>query len=241
LNYVCVIEYDGTDFAGWQIQPKQRTVQGELQQAIKKMSGDEVSVTASGRTDAGVHAIGQVVNFKLNAGWTADIVRKGLNSLLPPDIRIRSGKSADDSFSARYDAKSRYYRYQIYSGYSAIRRRTHWCCYRDLDHSLLADAARLLEGDHDFSAFCVAKSLKASNRCIVVKSCWTKRGKEYTFQIIANRFLHGMVRSLVGTMTKVASNRLAYNAFRDLLKSRRRSNEVLTAPPHGLTLMKVTY
>jgi tRNA pseudouridine38-40 synthase len=238
---VCVIEYDGTDFAGWQIQPKQRTVQGELQKAIEKMSAEKVSVTASGRTDAGVHAVGQVVNFKLNVAWTADIIRKGLNSLLPSDLKIRSSKSAHDGFNARFDAKSRYYRYQIYLGSSAIRRRTHWCCCRALDHSLMADTARLLEGDYDFSAFCVTKSLRASNRCIVVKSCWTKRGKEYTFQIVANRFLHGMVRSLVGTMTRVASNQLAYNAFRDLLESRRRSHEVFTAPPHGLTLMKVTY
>jgi tRNA pseudouridine38-40 synthase len=241
MNYRCVIEYDGTDFCGWQFQPKERTVQGEFEKALKKMAKDDINVTAAGRTDSGVHASGQVVNFKIDRDWTADIVRKGLNSLLPPDVLIRSCTIVGDSFNSRFDARSRVYRYQIYNARSALKQRYCWCTELAIDFEVISQLASNLTGNHDFGSFCVLKSHKESNLCTLTKSFWTKRGKEYTFHVEANRFLHGMVRSLVGTMVKVANGQLTKRDFAELMRNAERSARVLTAPPQGLSLVKVKY
>jgi tRNA pseudouridine38-40 synthase len=197
MNFVCVIEYDGTDFCGWQFQPNERTVQGEFEKALRKMVKSDISVTAAGRTDSGVHALGQVVNFRIDKDWTTDIVRNGLNALLPDDILIRKCRIAGDGFNSRFDAESRSYRYKLYNGRSVLKRRDCWCTDIPIDFAMLEELASSLHGEHDYGSFCVKKSQKASNLCTVRKSCWTKRGREYTFRIVANRFLHGMVRSLV--------------------------------------------
>lgn len=241
MNFVCVIEYDGTDFCGWQFQPKERTAQGEFEKALLQMVKQDVTVTAAGRTDSGVHAIGQVVNFRIDKDWTPEIVRNGLNSLLPDDILIRRCRMASDEFNARFDAKSRSYRYQLYNGRSVLKRRDCWCSDLPLDYALLERLASGIVGEYDFGSFCVKKSQKVSNLCTVRKSCWTKRGREYTFRIVANRFLHGMVRSLVGTMVKVASGQLAEDDFHKLFKKPGRSSVIMTAPPQGLCLMRVEY
>jgi tRNA pseudouridine38-40 synthase len=241
MNYKCVIEYDGTEFCGWQYQPRERTVQGEFEKALGKMVKKNVSVTAAGRTDSGVHAAGQVVNFKIARDWSTDIVLKGMNSNLPADILIKSCRVAGNAFNARFDAKSREYRYRIYNGRSPLRSRHFWCSEIDIDYSVLSRLASELLGEHDFSSFCVKKSQKESNLCHVTKSRWTKRGNEYTFNIVANRFLHGMVRSLVGTMIKVANGQLTELDFRELFENPKRSAVIMTAPPQGLCLIKVDY
>ena len=241
MNYKCVIEYDGTEFCGWQYQPDQRTVQSEFEKALRKMVKLDVNVTAAGRTDSGVHAAGQIVNFRIDKNWTTNIVFKGLNALLPPDILIKSCRIVDDGFNARFDAKSREYRYRIYNGRSVLKRRDFWCASCDIDYALLSRLAAGLIGEHDFSSFCVKKSQKKSNECQVIKSCWTKRGKEYTFHVVANRFLHGMVRSLVGTMVKVASGQLTEEEFTYLFTNPERTAKILTAPPQGLCLVRVVY
>lgn len=236
-----MVEYDGSDFHGWQYQPKLRTGQGVFEDAVRKMTKQNINVTASGRTDTGVHAEGQVVNFAIDREWAPEVVLKGLNSLLPEDIRIRRCSIVPDRFNARFDAVSREYRYRIYNERSALRRRTHWCSDMQVDYSVLQSLAEVLRGSHDFRSFCVKKSQKESNICTVKKSFWTKRGKEYTFHVVANRFLHGMVRSLVGTMVKVASSQLTERDFNHLFERPERSAKVLTAPPQGLTLVKVNY
>ncbi len=241
MNYKCVIEYDGTDFCGWQVQPNLRTIQGEIEKATSKMAKSAVKVIAAGRTDAGVHAVGQVINMRIDKDWTADIVLKGINSLLPPDILIKRCRVVSDSFNARFDATSREYRFQIYAGRSALRRNRFWCTDSRFEYNMLTDLASYITGEHDFGSFCVLKSQKESNICTVTKSCWTKRGNEYTFHVVANRFLHGMVRSLVGTMVKVASGQLSESRFQSLLRTPNRSAEIFTAPPQGLTLVKVKY
>lgn len=241
MNYKCVIEYDGTDFCGWQYQPRERTVQGEFEKAVGKMVKKKVNVTVAGRTDSGVHAAGQVVNLEIDKSWSIDIVLKGLNANLPTDILIKSCRVASDSFNARFDARSREYRYRIYNGRSPLKRRDFWCSNMDIDYAVLPRLASKLTGEHDFSSFCVKKSRKESNLCHVTKSCWTKRGNEYTFHIVANRFLHGMVRSLVGTMVKVANGQLTEHGFRELFENPRRSATIMTAPPQGLCLIKVDY
>jgi tRNA pseudouridine38-40 synthase len=241
MNYKCVIEYDGTDFCGWQYQPRERTVQGEFEKAVGKMVKKKVNVTAAGRTDSGVHAAGQVVNFKVDKDWSTDIVLKGLNANLPTDILIKSCRVVSDTFNARFDAKSREYRYRIYNGRSPLKSRNLWCSNLDIDHAMLSRLASKLTGEQHFLSFCVKKSQKESNLCHVTKSCWTKRGNEHTFRIVANRFLHGMVRSLVGTMIKVANGQLTEHDFRELFENPKRSATIMTAPPQGLCLMKVDY
>jgi len=205
------------------------------------MVGKRVKITAAGRTDSGVHAAGQVVSFKIEKDWSPEIVLKGLNSNLPADILIKSCRVVSGAFNARFGAKSRRYRYRLYNGRSALRRRDRWCTSLEIDYSVLSQLASTLPGEHDFSSFCVKKSQKESNLCTVTKSFWTKRGKEYTFHVVANRFLHGMVRSLVGTMVKTASKQLTEQEFRELFESPRRSATIMTAPPQGLCLMKVNY
>ena len=241
MNYKCVIEYDGTDFCGWQFQPNVRTVQGEFEKAIRKMTRSKIGVTAAGRTDSGVHAAGQVVNFQIDRDWAPVIVLKGLNSHLPDDILIKSVVVAPEDFNSRFDAVSRKYRYRLYNGRSAVRRNHFWCTDTSFEYSVVRSLSRKIMGNHDFASFCVQKSQKESNDCKVTKSCWTKHGKEYTFTIVANRFLHGMVRSLVGTMVKVAAGQLSEREFGELVSSPKRSSKVTTAPPQGLTLVKVDY
>lgn len=241
MNYKCVVEYDGADFHGWQYQPDLRTIQGEFEKALKQMVKRVVKVVAAGRTDTGVHAEGQIVSFKIDRDWSSDIVLKGLNSILPNDVRIKSCRIVGDSFSSRFDALSREYRYRVFNDRSVLRRKTHWCTDWPVDYETLKKLAEMLRGSHDFKSFCVEKSQKESNICIISKSFWTKRGKEYTFHVVANRFLHGMVRSLVGTMMRVASGQLAEKEFRVLFERPKRSARILTAPPQGLTLMKVNY
>jgi tRNA pseudouridine38-40 synthase len=216
-------------------------VQGEFEKAVERMTKVSVSVTAAGRTDSGVHAAGQVVNFKVDRDWSPGIIQRGLNSNLPDDILVKSCRIVDEGFNARFDAKSREYRYCIYNGHSALKRRYSWCTNLPISYPVLPRLASELLGEHDFSSFCVQKSQKLSNNCTVVKSCWTKHGREYTFRIVADRFLHGMVRSLVGTMAKVAGGRLTEREFRGLFGSPGRSSKISTAPPQGLCLRKVNY
>jgi len=241
MNYKCVIEYDGTDFCGLQFQPKERTVQGEFEKALRKMAKEDIIITAAGRTDSGVHASGQVVNFKIDRDWSGEIVLKGLNSLLPDDVLIKRCTIVPDSFNSRFDAQSRRYRYQVYNDRSALKQRYYWCTDLAIEFQTLTRLASKLMGSHDFGSFCVLRSHKESNMCTLTKSFWTKRGKEYTFHVEANRFLHGMVRSLVGTMVKVANGQITKRDFAELLRNPERSSRILTAPPQGLTLVKVKY
>lgn len=240
-NFKLTIEYDGTGFSGWQVQPGLRTIQGEIESALKSHLGNEVKITGGGRTDAGVHAYGQCANFKADIDWGTGSVRKALNGVLPDDIVIRECVEVNDEFNARYSAQWRYYIYRIYLDRSSLRRNHFWCLEDNLDYDLLQSMAGYIRGQHDFGSFCVKKSQKDSNLCRVEKSYWTNEGKEFTFQIISNRFLHGMVRSLVGTMIKVNAGSLELFEFKDLIDNPERSEKVFTAPPNGLYLMEIRY
>ncbi|MBD3381832.1 MAG: tRNA pseudouridine(38-40) synthase TruA [candidate division Zixibacteria bacterium] len=240
-NFKLTIEYDGTGFSGWQVQPGLRTVQGEIEKALENHLGYEVKITGGGRTDAGVHALGQTASFKADIDWGADAVRKAINGVLPDDILIVDCSEVGDDFNARFSALSRHYRYQIYSDRSSLRRNLFWCYEDKLDFDLLQTMASYIRGEHDFASFCVKKSQKPSNLCRVEKSYWTNDGKEFTFQIISNRFLHGMVRSLVGSMIKVNAGSLELFEFKDLIDNPERSEKVLTAPANGLYLVEIRY
>ncbi len=240
-NYKLTIEYDGRRFSGWQIQPKLRTIQGVIEKALADISGRKSNLICAGRTDSGVHAFGQVANFKSTIDWGTESIMKALNRVLPDDITILGCEEVESDFNARYSALARSYEYRIYNGRSSIRRHFYWNHPAGINLACLKRLAAVIMGEHDFRSFCVKKSQKESNLCTVTKSRWTKKSKDYTFQITASRFLHGMVRGLVGTMIKISTGFLEEQVFEELLTKPKRSEKVFTAPPNGLYLMEITY
>lgn len=240
-NIKLSIEYDGTNFAGWQRQPRQRTVQQELQAAIKKITGEAVVLTGAGRTDAGVHSRGQVANFFTNSRLAAPKIFRGLNAVLPDDIRVTDAKSVSADFDARRWAKSRTYRYHIVRSPSALFRHLAWFVPYQLNFRTMNTAARYLLGAQDFSTFCVMKSKKQNNCCNISVARWRSYSNNPYFEVTADRFLHSMVRSIVGTLIEVGRGKISTGEFRRILQSRDRHNAGPTAPAHGLTLWKVAY
>jgi tRNA pseudouridine38-40 synthase len=240
-NYKLIIEYNGREFCGWQIQPGLRTVQGEIEKTLLKISGRKTGIICGGRTDSGVHAYGQCANFKSTIDWGEDSIRKALNQALPDDITIHACEEVEPDFHARFSAVERRYEYRIFNDRGSIRRGFYWLYPEKVNFACLKRLAAILPGEHDFASFCVKKSQKKSNLCTVGKSYWTKKGKEYTFHISSNRFLHGMVRGLAGTMVKISAGFLEEEDFEDLIANPERSKRVFTAPPDGLYLMEIRY
>lgn len=240
-NIKLEIEYDGTDFHGWQLQPNLRTIQGEVQKALKTILKHEVIITGSGRTDVGVHALAQAANFRTDSSVDAESILKGLNRLLPGDILIRSAEEVNDEFDARYGAKSRVYRYRIFLGRTAIFRRYVWEVLYPLNPESMVTATESILGEHDFSSFCVAESSKENNVCEVMSAVWEELKNELVFTIEANRFLHTMVRSLVGTLVDVGRGYLSVSDFVGIMKANDRKKAGPTAPARGLYLVEVKY
>jgi len=242
------IEYDGTAYAGWQIQNGARTIQGEITDAVQKVTGRQVNLIGAGRTDAGVHALSQVANFRIEHDLDAPRFRDALNYYLPEDIRILQSEEVPLEFHARFDARQRRYRYLVSSELSAIYRHQRYHLTREIDHNLLQKAAAAVFGRHDFAPFCVVASRKESNECEVAYSRWVRYGSLLVYEIRANRFLHGMVRSLVGGMLNLATvepdqNRLnlTLQSFSDMITAPTDKRVAFTAPAHGLYLVKVLY
>ncbi len=247
-NIKLVIEYDGTGFAGWQSQKQQTTIQDTIAEAIFKTTGVKVNLIGAGRTDAGVHALGQVANFIIDHRLESGQYRDALNYYLPDDIRIKSAADVGPDFNARRNATFRRYRYLIGLEKSAIYRNLRWDCRRQLDFDRLAEAAAALLGEHDFTPFCVVSSRKESNICRIDRSCWRRVGPLMVYEIRGNRFLHSMVRSLVGSMVNLAAAdpdnnklNLTLAGFKDILRSNTDQRVSFTAPAHGLYLVSVGY
>ena len=206
-----VLHYDGSGFSGWQRQPEQRTVQGVLEQELERLCGQPTTALGSGRTDAGVHARGQSVGVRVPDRWSADTLRKALNALLPDDVWVAAAYEMRAEFHARYSATARRYSYHVGTedaANSPFRRRTEYAFKFAIDRGKLHDAARPLVGEHSFRAFAVKGTAPETDehRCDVRVARWEERSPgELVFVIEANRFLHHMVRFLVGTMLDVAS------------------------------------
>jgi tRNA pseudouridine38-40 synthase len=237
-----LVEYDGTEYAGWQRQPDAATVQGELEAALAVVFKRAVRVVGAGRTDAGVHARGQVAHVDL-PGAAADYPALGesLNALTPATIAIRDVACAPSEFHARRSARRRIYRYRLVPGRIACERQYVWQVKRPLELAKLRRCARALPGDRLFTSFCVAKSAAKGTRCRVHRARWLVFEGEYRFSIEADRFVHGMVRSLVGTMVDVAAGKMTVADFEQLVMAPRRQAAGPTAPPHGLCLWHVEY
>ncbi len=235
-----VIEYDGTDFAGWQLQPGLRTVQGEIETALRTILQEEIRVTGAGRTDAGVHAEGQVAHFDASKIPSGINWYKALNTVLPKDMVVREVSQAHADFNARHSAKSRSYQYRIHLGNTALERWYSWPVYSELDFNLLQDCSELLPGRHDFSAFC-SNEERDQRESIVFEAGWEKEGNFLFFDITASRFLRGMVRMLVGSMVEVARGFMPMDIFRELLHNPAGKKGGPLAPPLGLFLTRIGY
>ena len=233
------LEYDGTDFAGWAVQPGRRTVQGELERVLAVVCRRPVALTVAGRTDRGVHAWGQVASHPGPPASAAS-----LNALLPADVAVLRSEPAPAGFDARRDARARTYCYRLHtrSARSAFTARTalHWP--HALDRRTLDACAALLVGTHDFTAFTPTETDHVRFERVISAAAWRdgERG-ELQFWITGDAFLRNMVRALVGTMLQVGGGRRAVGSFEALLAGAHRSEGGPTAPPHGLALVRVDY
>jgi tRNA pseudouridine38-40 synthase len=241
-----VLHYDGAAFAGWQRQPNERTVQGELERVLARLMGGHVAALGAGRTDAGVHARGQAVGVRVPERWSAANLRRALNALLPQDVWVAAAHEMRPDFHARYSALARRYSYYVGTddeARSPFRARTEWAVGRLLDRATLEHAASQIVGDHCFIAFAVRGTAheRDDHRCSVSTAVWVDRPGGLTFEIEANRFLHHMVRFLVGTMIDAASGRCEPGSVEQLLAAPDNSSVSPPAPAHALFLDRVTY
>jgi tRNA pseudouridine38-40 synthase len=235
------IEYDGGDFHGWQRQSRARSVQGELEAALERITGAPARVTGAGRTDAGCHAAGQVASVTVTTRLEADRLRAAMNAHLPRDVRVVAAEEAPASFHARFGAMRRAYRYLVVPAPSALHRTRAWV--RDLrcDVAALQRASQPLRGDHDFVSFSKASPDTESTRCRVTRARWSGRGGRVRFDIEADRFLYTMVRRIVATVVREADAGRGGAAVRAVLEARDRRAAAPPAPAHGLYLMRVRY
>jgi tRNA pseudouridine38-40 synthase len=243
-NFKITIEYDGSRYHGWQRQKNDRSIQEEIETALNKMTSCKVTLIGSGRTDAGVHATGQVANFRCDTRLEPQAFFKGLNSLLPDDIIIKDCQTADSDFHARYNARSKVYHYQILNRAvpSAIGRQYVWFVRKTLNRQSMRDAMVHLVGRHDFKAFEGTGSPRQDTiRKIFGVDLIDHEDDLLIFHIEAEGFLRYMVRNIVGTLVDVGLEKTTPAEFKDILDSKDRSLAGVTAPAQGLKLVKVNY
>lgn len=237
------LEYDGTQYAGWQRQPNQPTVQEAVETAITNVTQQTIAVVAAGRTDAGVHALGQVVSFRIERDMTAYEWTMALNAHLPADISIRSVAFPSADFHARYQAKGKLYQYRIInrSERPALERHAVWHVYKPLDDAAMNRAAMHLIGAHDFSSFETQPTENEDPICHLQRLVIIREGYELRIEAYADRFLKQMVRSLVGTLVEVGQGKRDAESFPAILAEQDRRAAGKTAPPQGLCLIRVDY
>ena len=243
-NIKLLIEYDGTNYLGWQVQAKGLTIQGVIEEKLTLLTGEKIGLIGSGRTDAGVHALGQVAGFKTKSRMETRTLRKALNSLLPSDIVIQEVDEVEEDFHARKNPKSKVYEYRILNREvrSPFHRVYAWHIPQRLNFKEMERASRMLIGEHDFSCFrSVGTPTKTAVRKIF-RAEW-KRNREgfFLFEIEGNGFLKQMVRAIVGTLVEVGKGRVSLEGFREILELKDRSKAGPTAPARGLFLKEVKY
>jgi len=238
-----VIEYDGTAYRGWQSQADGRTIQDTLEGVFSRILNHAVRIHGSGRTDSGVHAIGQVAHLTTTSNLDLSSLQRGVNSLLPQDILIKSIEQVEDEFHARFSARSRLYEYHIWNAESpsVFHRPVSWWIRDRLDLDLMKTAAQTLHGSHDFTSFKGADHEQQSAERIVFATGFRREAEELIFSIHANAFLRHMVRNIVGTLVDVGKKRITPEEFKAILKGCDRCKAGLTAPAPGLFLVHVYY
>ncbi len=247
-NLKLILAYDGTDFCGWQVQPDAPSIQGTLAEAIGRITGEKVLPQGSGRTDAGVHALGQVATFQTKSVIPAVNLAIALNDILPASIRVLQASDVPPEFHVRKSAKAKTYRYRIYR--QAIcppfLARYVWHYPYPLDFDAVAAAAPLVQGEHDFTSFAASDPEKgrpeeSSNVRMIFSSAWRREGEEWIYEVRGSGFLHHMVRNLVGTFILVGKGTLKPEDISRILNAKNRSAAGATAPAQGLFLANVEY
>jgi tRNA pseudouridine38-40 synthase len=245
-NYKLVIEYDGTNYSGWQIQPDKRTIQSEIQKHLSKLFNQKIKINGSGRTDAGVHALGQVANFKVNKSKASKIkiseIKRALNSLLNKDIRIKSVTKVEDSFHARISAKKKTYRYQISLIEPSVFERLYYAHvpYK-LNVALMKKEAKELLGSHDFKCFQGSGRVAKSTVRIIESVSLIKKGDKLILTITGNGFLYNMVRNIAGTLIEIGRGKFPQGTIKKLIKGKDRTKSGPTAKACGVVLVRVGY
>ncbi len=243
--FLLVLEFDGTDFCGWQVQPASRTVQQVLEGALTRLAGSRRRATAAGRTDAGVHALAMPVTVEMPASWTCEALLRAVNALLPVDIAVHAVRAVQAGANARRSATGRRYRYLVGvdgAARSPFRARTEWALARPLDVPAMERAARALHGEHDFRAFAVVGEPKPHYRCRVAEAAWDIPSAGCVrFTIAADRFLHHMVRLLVGTMIDIGLGRRPEGDMARLLDLQHNADTSPPAPAAGLAFVSASY
>jgi tRNA pseudouridine38-40 synthase len=242
-NIKLTLSYDGTDFNGWQTQPGYRTVQETLETAIAALTGERARANASGRTDTGVHAVGQVVNFYSNTAHPPEVLVRALNAHLPPDVVVREAEEVPQAFDANRDAKRKLYRYVIYDGPVPdlfLRRYCHHTKHR-LDAAAMRRAAEPLRGRHDFHSFETDWPNRMSSVRTITHLAVSRMGDWIWLDVEADGFLYNMVRAIAGTLINVGRGHWPETHVAEILRAEDRTQAGPTAPAQGLFLMRVTY
>ena len=242
-NYKIVIEYDGTNFVGWQQQENGQSIQSTLQEALFKLTGENISIFGAGRTDAGVHAYGQVASFTFNKKIETDVIRDGLNQhLRPQPIAVQKAELVDDAFHARFSAKKRWYEYKIINRRPPLTIDVNraWCVYKNLDIEKMKNESSSFLGKHDLTAFrsahCQSKNSIKTIDSISIKN----KDEQIIFEVSAKSFLHSQVRIMIGTLVDIAKGNINKTIL-DIINSKQREFAGQTAPAHGLYLKKIEY
>jgi tRNA pseudouridine38-40 synthase len=242
-NLKLTLAYDGTDFHGWQIQPEARTVQGELREALAKLFNHEVSVTGSGRTDAGVHAHGQVANVGTIRTMDTDAVLRGANALLPVEIRVLSVEEVSSDFNARRSARSKTYEYHVWRNpiVSPFHCRYVYAFRYPLNEDAMDRGTLCFTGTHDFTSFCATATEIQDRVRTIYEASWERTETTWVFRIRGNGFLQYMVRTIAGTLLEIGQGRMQPEQIADIFEARDRRLAGPSLPPHGLHLIEVEY
>lgn len=237
------IQYDGGSFRGWQIQKDPQTVQGQMEGALAELFGFPISITGSGRTDSGVHALGQVAHFDVeSSSIPVENISLALNRKLPPEIFVSSSTQVHPDFHSRFQANRRSYRYLMTRQQQVLLRHSHWFVRFPIEPQKLYESAAMIMGRRDFSSFCYARSETENMQCSILESTWAETSEGvWEYKITGDRFLHHMVRMLVGTMVEIARGKWKQAYLDELLTHPNRQAHTQTAPAHGLCLMEVRY
>ncbi len=240
-QYKLIIEYDGTDFCGWQVQPGKRTVQGELERALSIIAGSKVKTYAAGRTDSGVHARMQIATFFLEKSISPQIIHSRLARMLPKDMAVIRTTRAKPGFNPRREATRRTYRYYIAETPAPLKRRYSYYYGRPLDLEKLNRCAAVFVGEHDFGLLCKRSSRKPNNVCIIFRSRWFRRSGMLCYEVSADRFLHNMVRRIVGVMLAFERSKLSLTQIEAILNNSFDDQVKYNVPACGLILHEVKF
>ena len=242
-NIKLTIEYDGKKFGGWQKQPTKLNIQGEIEQAIKEITGEDVTLNASGRTDSGVHSLGQVANFKTNSNIEIEKIAIAINSKLKKSIVIKKAEEVDQNFHARYNCKGKKYRYIINNSQqgTAIYRDLEYHIPQKLDIEKMKQAIKHFEGEHDFKAFKASGTSNKSSIRAIYKAEVKQEGERIIIELTGNGFMYNMVRIISGTLVEVGLGKIKPEEIPNIIQSKDRNKAGKTLPAHGLYLVEVYY